>query len=152
VAVNARNSAKVTFTSFFLFVKNRSAITHTQAPTEISRWQKRKAAMLACSLKQNQHDWKIQRISSTGQSYSTSRKRNQKVNKVGHLRRPSIAYLLIQIARASTSVIAAQQSRWIEFMMRYFPTGYFCKDFLICRPNSDVLLLVISSLNYAVNY
>jgi len=58
-----------------------------------------------------------------------SRKGNQKVNKVGHLRQPSTAYLLIQVARASTSVIATQQSRWIEFMTRYFPMGYFCKDF-----------------------
>ena len=85
--------------------------------------------MLACSLKQNQHNWQRQRISSAGQCYSTSRKRNQKVNKAGHLRRPSTTYLLIQVARASTSVVATQQSRWIEFMTIYFPMGYFCKDF-----------------------
>lgn len=53
VAVNVGNSAKVIFSSFFLLFNYRSAIPHTQAPTKISRWQKRKAAMLAWSLKQS---------------------------------------------------------------------------------------------------
>ena len=131
MAVNAGNSAKVTFPSFFLLVKYKLAISYTQAPTKMSRWQKRKAAMLACSLKQNQHNWQRQRISSASQSYSTSRKRNQKVNKAGHLRWPSTTYLLLLVVRISISVIAIQQSRWIEFiLLRYFPTGYFLKTLL----------------------
>lgn len=153
MAVNAGNSAKVTFSSFFLLVNYRSAIPHAQAPCQNIKVAEKKVKYSGSSLKQGQHRWQETAHQHHKPKLQPPAEKEAKNSiKARHLRRPGTSYLLIQVAHTSTSVIATHQSRWIEFMTRYLPTGYFCKDSTIYRPKSYVLLLVISSLNCAVNY
>jgi len=74
---------------------------------------------------------------------ATSRKRSQKVNKSQTPKVASTTHLPLLLTRTSTSVIAIQQSRWINLLLDIFLRDIFCKELsyiylqLICSVVGD---------------
>ena len=89
VAVNAGNSAKVTFSSFFLLVSYRSTIPHTQAPCQSIKVAEKKVKYGGSSLKQGQHRWQETAHQQCKPKLQPPAEKEAKMSKKArHLRRP----------------------------------------------------------------
>jgi len=83
----------------------------------VSKWQRKKVKYDGSSLKANPTQvTKDSTLATQTKATATS----QKVNKSQTPKAASTAHLLLLIALVSTSVIAIQQSRWINLLLDFF--------------------------------